>query len=358
VRFWVILILLGALLLLGIGSGAVAHTSSPPNESIAAAGPAGIDLIDARASGLRLIARSEQAEATTWSPNRDVLAFALRNRSEVDVYSVRADGTSLRLVSRNASSPSWSPDGGQLVVLRESCAQEPCSSTEEFDTGNLFVVDADGDNTRQLTFGADGLEAPVWSPDGSWIAFLGADGIELVRPEDRKSHRRLGIAPVTSDLSWSPDGIWLAFVDLDGIYRVRPGFEPQRLNGEEYAEHLAWSPDGSKIAFDYSLDEWGWDVDVAVLDVETGDRTNLTKRPLPDFAPAWSSDGKQIAFLHDTGSILWDCCGWGLNGDVWVMNADGTNLRPLVKGCYGPPAWRSSNHGETGEARLSAADSF
>ncbi len=197
-RFWAILILLGALILLGIGSGAVAHTFSPPNESIAAAGPAGIDLIDARASGLRLIAKSEQAEATTWSPNRDVLAFALRNQSEVDVYSVRADGTSLRLVSRNASSPSWSPDGGQLVVLRESCAQEPCSSTEEFDTGNLFVVDADGGNTRQLTFGADGLEAPVWSPDGSWIAFLGADGIELVRPEDRKSHRRLGIAPVAA----------------------------------------------------------------------------------------------------------------------------------------------------------------
>jgi len=339
------LAILGALPLLAVGSAAVAGGSSASQDGlIAAAGPAGIDLLDVQSSGLRLIGKAEQAQAVTWSRDGRLLAFELSGKGESSVYSVRAEGTGLRLVLKNASSPSWSPDGKQLVVVRETetCSQKPCSAEDEFDSGNLFVVDADGGNLRQLTFVANGAESPVWSPDGKWIAFMTFDGIELIQPESRKG--RMLVAEFAYELEWSPDGTWLAFVGDDGIYRVRPTFgEPERLIRDERAEDIAWSPDGSKIAFDQDLDEPSLGVDVAVLDTETGKQTNLTRRPGNDFAPAWSPDGKQIALLRDTGWALLDWCGWDLNGELWVMRADGTNLRRLAKGCYGPLAWTTTS---------------
>jgi len=339
------LAILGALPLLVVGSAAVAGGSSASQDGlIAAAGPAGIDLLDVQSSGLRLIGKTEQAQAVTWSPDGRLLAFELCGKGGSNVYSVRADGADLRLVLKNASSPSWSPDGKQLVVVRETetWSQEPCSTGNEFDSGPLVVVDADGGNPRQLTFAADGAESPVWSPDGKWIAFMTDDGIELIQPESQKGHRLAGVE-FAYELAWSPDGTWLAFVGDDGIYRVRPPFgKPERLGGDELAEDLAWSPDGSKIAFDQDTEKPSLGVDVAVLDIEAGKQTNLTRRPGDDFAPAWSPDGKQIALLRDTGWALLDCCGWDLNGELWVMSADGTNLRRLAKGCYGPVAWTIS----------------
>jgi Tol biopolymer transport system component len=270
-----------------------------------------------------------------------LLAFEMSGKGVSNVYSVRAAGTGLRLVLKNASSPSWSPDGKQLVVVRktEPCSQEPCSTENEFDSSNLFVVDADGGNPRQLTFGADGADSPAWSPNGKWIAFMTADGVELIQPERQKGRRLVGVE-FAYEFDWSPDGTWLAFVGDDGIYRMRPpSGEPKRLSRDEFAEDLAWSPDGSKIAFDHDLETPSLGVDVAVLDVETGRQINLTRRPGDDFAPAWSPGGTQIALLRDTGWALLDGCGWDVDGELWVMAADGTNLRRLAGGCYRSPAW-------------------
>jgi Tol biopolymer transport system component len=100
---------------------------------------------------------------------------------------VDADGTNAKLIDRcetrlchggdRDGDPKWSPDGGSIAFSRER---------------NIWLVDPDGSNLRQLTscpktYAASRLrcskEYPVWSPDGSRIAFQGLDGIYVMNPE-------------------------------------------------------------------------------------------------------------------------------------------------------------------------------
>jgi Tol biopolymer transport system component len=345
VKAW--LALLGTLPLLLVGSGAVAGNSpTPRNGLITASGRDGISLIDSQTSAHRLIAKTKGAEEATWSPDGRLLAFEIWDDSGADVYSVGADGSDLRLVLKNAWSPSWSPDSKQLVVARETCYQDPCSA-DDFATSNLFLVDADGGNPRQLTFVADGADAPEWSPDGKWIAFLGAERIDLAQPDEmaQPEHTRsrwlLGVDDAVYEFAWSPDGAWIAFAGSEGIYRARPPFgEPERLSRDEVAEHLAWSPDGTKLAFDRS-EEASPGMEIVLLDVLTRRQIGLTERSVSGFAPAWSPDGKQLAFLANTntGSASEGGCGGHAGGEVWTMNADGKYPRRLAKGEFGSPSW-------------------
>ena len=94
-----------------------------------------------------------------------------------------------------------------------------------------------------------------------------------------------------------------------------------------------WSPDAEAIAAEDSFR------DIVVLDVEGGELTNLTKRQCPDFAPAWSPNGKQIAFLASSECRRTGECTAHEPWEVWVMNADGGDPRRLTKGGFGSPAW-------------------
>lgn len=135
----------------------------------------------------------------------------------------------------------------------------------------LWLVAPDGTADRQLT---DAFEAtwPVWSPDRATIAFLAPD------PDD----------PVGN--------FSLYTVGLDGS-------EPERLtDGVSAHAAPAWSPDGATIAYTSFA---GYDpiyetgaISVRVVDVATGRETDLTGDEYSlAFNPAWSPDGKELAFV-------------------------------------------------------------
>jgi Tol biopolymer transport system component len=84
----------------------------------------------------------------------------------------------------------------------------------------------------------------------------------------------------------------------------------------------AWSPDGRKLAF-IRRDEEGYS-DLVVLNLDTGRFQQLTRNSRPmawAFRPAWSPDGRRILFLSERGSTFLQ---------PWVINADGTGLRRLA----------------------------
>ncbi len=87
----------------------------------------------------------------------------------------------------------------------------------------------------------------------------------------------------------------------------------------------AWSPDGKKIAFQ-SDRSGSWDIWVMDMD---GNKVNLTSHPATDGGPAWSPDGSKIAFASTRGG--------GGQLDIYVMNADGANVKRLA-GSPGDPA--------------------
>lgn len=267
------------------------------------------------------------------------------------IYLVNQDGTGMeRLLEGRA--PAWSPDGTQITFRRGNPNRGGGLDT------TIYTARADGTAVQIVATGVSGEASgesgqPVWSPDGTLIAFDTLGGIYVVAPDGSDLRR---ISRYEGDLacydlqpSWSPDGTKLAFAVLcdggnEGIWTVT-------LDGSERALLLAptedlvdlsqpvWSPDGTQIAFvgvtrtgsgggDFQRDIWVMNAD------GTGSR-RLTDGSAPVAEPAWSPDGTAIAYW------VWR------TERVMVMNADGSGQRPLtgpgIRACC--PAWQPDARG-------------
>ncbi|MEW5986446.1 MAG: hypothetical protein AB1791_07410 [Chloroflexota bacterium] len=147
----------------------------------------------------------------SWSPNGQKLLFSvlLADTYDIRIYMVNADGSTPIRVNPNLtggaheSDPIWSPDGTK-IAFTQSGAGEPL----------VHIMDIDGSNVRFLTTGV----ASSWSPDGQYIAFLRPDhqvGIGIgdlyIIGIDGQGSLRLVPDMNVAGPSWSPDGLWLAF---------------------------------------------------------------------------------------------------------------------------------------------------
>ena len=247
------------------------------------------------------------------------------------------------------------PVNEETVVTETTADPEPVVATERIafisrvgPSYEIFVVDADGTNRRQLTQNNDdGLPAffggPVWSPDGSRLAFRSrdvdgetdweiavahADGSGVLQLTDNEWH---DTAP-----AWSPDGRLAWTIVYDGVefrYRSLDDSEIyvvhvedgtlQELTDNKYGDlNPVWSPDGTRIAF-YS--DRGKNYDIFVVDADGSNELQLTDNYERNQHPEWSPDGTRIAFA-------------GFGG-IWVVDADGRNQKQLTFGHDHRPAW-------------------
>ena len=225
----------------------------------------------------------------------------------------------------------------------------------------IYVMEADGENVKQLTDVPGWDDYPSWSPDGSRMVFTSdRDGDEdiYVMDVDGRNVRQLTDDPsIDFDASWSPDGTKVVFTsDRDGepaLYLMDgDGGNVRQLTNSSGGDYDAtWSPDSTQIAFTSGRDG---NFDIYLMDADGGNVRQLTSDPGWDDFPAWSPDGTQIAFHSDR------------NGDdyLYVMDADGENIRQLTNGPGGDdyPVWSPDSryiafqHGRNGGYHISLMD--
>ena len=277
-----------------------------------------------------------------WSPDGRHIAFVSRRDGQSEVYVMNADGSGKRNLTRDRASddfPTWSPDGRRIAFLRGRLHGNPRPGRDvrRWYLYHPYVVNADGSGLRRLTLripeGAPQTTGPfrggqlVWSPDGRTIYF----GRYLVRT-DGSGARRLPYIPITA--VWSPDGRRIAFARPRGrtgpgpccysshsdIYVMNADGSGKRklTHNARYNAEPAWSPDGRKIAFRSTRNG---NRDVYVMNADGSGKRNLTRHPARDGSPSWSPDGRRIAFVSNRDGRL----------EAHVMNADGSGQRSLTQ---------------------------
>ncbi|MBX3013360.1 MAG: PD40 domain-containing protein [Caldilineaceae bacterium] len=259
--------------------------------------------------------------------------------------------------------PAISPDGTQVAFSRIGNAN------------GIYLINIDGSNERKIFGERDGLMSPKWSPDGKWIVFSRNDGFyrcrdfgfglcltnaqiiaqfnlpnvpglnvdklfsdydRIERPEwmiariaaNGDDYRDLAALNSARAPDWNEAGI--VYQSTAGIQLTKD--EADANTTQVYYDGYDWDPDwqpnGGRIVFQ-SKEGPHWEIfavnpDGTGLVALTRPVTTLVEQLPSNVSPTWSPDGNLIAYLSNRDENN-NAGAWR----VWVMNADGSNQRPL-----------------------------
>jgi dipeptidyl aminopeptidase/acylaminoacyl peptidase/CubicO group peptidase (beta-lactamase class C family) len=179
------------------------------------------------------------------------------------------------------SQPALSPDGGRVVYVLRTL-DDPLTG-EDRTVDQLWTVPTTGGSPRRLTTGhAD--TSPAWSPDGSRIAFVRDRQIHVLTTDGGEPEPVTDLPLGAGAPAWSPDGGRLAFAAP-----VDPG-----TGGPLVADRLDYQADGSGM-FGAVRNQ------VHLVDLASGECTQLTHGSEHAGGPVWSPDGTTIAFTRPVG---------------------------------------------------------
>jgi dipeptidyl aminopeptidase/acylaminoacyl peptidase len=218
----------------------------------------------------------------TWSPDGHWIAFVGTDFSKPfwlyayeDIYIVKSDGTELRRLTfsprYNKRDIAWSPDGQYMLVAMG------------LNVSDLYLIDVvNGEIVKRLTSSGDNYVA-VWSPNGDKIAYLEGSALLIMNVSDETS-RQIGIPP------------------------------------DHHVLGISWSPNDEQIAFAASVNDSKC-ADVFVININTGEITNLTSSEYYERFPDWSPDGNHLIFLQSV--VTCDEMGGKRDWDIHITNLVG-----------------------------------
>jgi serine/threonine protein kinase len=210
------------------------------------------------------------------------IVYASKASGNLDLWMMNGDGTNQRQLTENSrinNHPAVSPDG-RYIVFASDRAGAP----------NIWRTDIDGSNARQLTKGS-GEDNPQFSPDGKWVVYT-----------------LLGAGKPT---------LWRVSID---------GGAPQQLT-DKYTAAAAFSPEGQSLACLYRDEQPNAPLKLAIFPVEGGqptrvfDAPTLTEEVSLVLSPRWTTDGRALTYVVTSAGV----------SNIWLQPINGGAPRQLTE---------------------------
>lgn len=263
--------------------------------------------------------------------------------------------------------PAWSPDGSKIVF----------ESTRDGPDADIFVMNSDGTGVVQLTRNEVPDSTPVFTPDGRFIVWaseldgnldvfrMAVDGsgpVNLTRHPGTDGHPRLSPDGqriyFNSNRSSDPATFSRGYMDREHnheIYSMKlDGSDVRRVTElPDWDTYPAVSPDGRqllwrRIAPTGGKSESGRNSEVFWMDLASGEIRNVTNHQAFDGWPAWSPDGRLIAFASNRANAEFEAF------DIYVANPDGSNPVRVTfgDGVEGTGSWTKPSFAADGKRIL------
>jgi TolB protein len=263
------------------------------------------------------------------------IVFVSDRSGSKEIWVMNWDGTDQRQITKYGSLtsfPSASPDG-RLVAFTTYVSGQPAIQVFSIDTG------------RKLPFynqRASMNSFVTFTPDSKQVVFSstaagGPAQLYMANVDGSGFHRITASNAIEVEAKINPK-TGTDMVDVSGrsgmpqIYRMTlEGADVQRVSaGTGEATNPAWNPDGAHIAFAWTKGFEPGNYNIFVMDVSSQQTTQLTANEGRNENPSWAPDGTHIVYASKRGR----------QSQLWTMNADGTGKRQLTEtGNNEKPFW-------------------